>query len=277
MEIEEKVVLVPGAGRPLGRAVAHAFGRTGMSLVLPYIEDWPGSHEDMTAEFTRCGYTFFSHRCDLREPGEVKALIMETRKRFGRLHYLVNNIERGGMPVVHGSYDRMINKSQWQLEFETTLKAKWELFQRCMPLIRESGGGSITNISSIAGKTGRTGPASYLFSDGYSAANRGIQSLTETWAREAGPDIRVNEVMTGLVQGRHGENTRGWRLLSEAQQEALIEHTLLKRIGRPEEIADLVYYLAVRASYVTGSVIVADGGYCLGGEKVAELPPGDVT
>ena len=277
MNGDKNVVMIPGASRPLGRAVAHAFGRAGMSLVLPYIDDWSGAFEDMVSDFTRNGYTFFPHPCNLTEADEVREFISIIEERFGFLHYLVNNIERGGMPVVHGSYDRTINKSQWQLEFDTTLKAKWELFQRCLPLILKSGGGSITNISSIAGRTGRSGPASYLFSDGYSAANRGIQSLTETWAREAGPTVRVNEVMVGLVQGRHGENTRGWDLLSSARQEALIEHTLLKRTARPEEIADLVYYIGVRASYVTGSVIVADGGYSLGSEAVSDMPAGELS
>jgi 3-oxoacyl-[acyl-carrier protein] reductase len=276
MNSDKKVVLIPGASRPLGRAIAHAFGRTGMSLILPYIEDWPGSFEDMVHDFTRNGYAFHPHPCDLTKPDEITEFISIIEEQFGCLDYLVSNIERGGMPVVHGSYDRPVNKSQWQLEFDTTLRAKWELFHRCLPLMLKSGGGSITNISSIAGKTGRSGPASYLFSDGYSAANRGIQSLTETWAREAGPTIRVNEIMVGLVQGRHGENTRGWNLLSSAQKEALIGHTLLKRTARPEEIAELVYYLAVKASYVTGSVIVADGGYRLGNEGVSDMPAGDV-
>ena len=273
----EKVVIIPGASRPLGRAVAHAFGSAGISLVLPYIDDWPGSVEDMVKDFSRSGYSFFPSPCNLTDPEETRGFISTIEKQFGCLHYLVNNIERGGMPVVHGSYDRAVNRSQWQLEFDTTLKAKWELFHRCLPLIRKSGGGSVTNISSIAARTGRSGPASQLFSDGYSAANRGIQSLTETWAREAGPSVRVNEVMVGLVRGRHGENTRGWNLLPPASQEALIEHTLLKRTGRPEEIADLVYYLGVKASYVTGSVIVADGGYSLGGEAVLDMPPGDLS
>ncbi len=276
MNGDQKVVIIPGASRPLGRAVAHAFGRAGMALILPYIDDWPGSFEDMLRDFTLKGYSFFPHPCSLTEPDEIRALISVIEEQFGCLHYLVNNIERGGMPVVHGSYDRTINKSQWRLEFDTTLKAKWELVHRCLPLILKSGGGSITNISSIAGRTGRSGPASYLFSDGYSAANRGIQSLTETWAREAGPSVRVNEVMVGIVQGRHGENTRGWNLLSPVQKQAVIEHTLLKRTARPEEIADLVYYLGVKASYVTGSVIIADGGYSLGSEAVIDMPPGDL-
>jgi 3-oxoacyl-[acyl-carrier protein] reductase len=270
----DHVALIPGASRPVGRAIAHAFGQSGIHLVLPLIDDWPESNAEMIDQFTDCGYTFISPECDLTKTDEVKELISSIQAAFGRLDFLVNNIERGGMPVVHGSYDQPVNKDQWQLEFDTTLRAKWELFQRSRPLILASGGGSVTNISSIAGVIGRSGPASYLFNDGYSCANRSIKSLTETWARETGPSIRVNEVMLGLVQGRHGENTRGWEVLSSAQQEALKNHTLLKRTAHPDEIADIVYYLAVKATYVTGCQLVVDGGYRLGGEQTTELPPG---
>ena len=269
-----RVALIPGAGRPVGRAIAHAFGQAGIHLVLPLIDDWPESNTEMVNQFTDCGYTFINPRCDLTKADEVKKLLSLIQADFGRLDFLVNNIERGGMPIVHGSYDQQVNKDQWQLEFDTTLKAKWELFQRAKPLILSDGGGSVTNISSIAGIIGRSGPASGLFSDGYSCANRAIKSLTETWARETGPSIRVNEVMIGLVQGRHGENTRGWGLLSAAQQEDLRNHTLLKRTAHPDEIAEIVYFLAVKATYVTGCQLVADGGYCLGGETITELPPG---
>ena len=274
---KDKIALIPGASRPVGRAIAHAFGRVGMHLVLPFIEDWPESHEEMIEDFNTHGYSFFSHPCDLTDPAQVKNLSSLVRSKFGKLHFLINNIERGGMPIVHGSYKLPVNEQQWQLEFDTTLRAKFDLYQASMPLILESGGGSVTNISSIAGLIGRSGPGSLLFSDGYSCANRGITSLTETWAREAGPLVRVNEVMIGLVEGRHGEKTRGWSLLSRDQRQELLDHTLLKRTAQPSEIADVVFYIATAASYITGSRIIADGGYHLAGDHVSVLPPGDLS
>ncbi|NNK93042.1 MAG: SDR family oxidoreductase, partial [Desulfobacterales bacterium] len=72
------------------------------------------------------------------------------------------------------------------------------------------------------------------------------------------------------------EHTRGWSLLSESQRQNLISHTLLERSGTPQEIADLVYFITVEASYMTGSVIRCDGGYCLGGESVLPIPAGDL-
>jgi 3-oxoacyl-[acyl-carrier protein] reductase len=197
----------------------------------------------------------------------------QVKARFRNLDYLVNNIERGGMPIVHGSYEHEHNRNQWELELDTTLRAKWNLFRCTLPLMRD-GGGAVVNISSIAGICGRSGPAACFFNDGYSAANRAIQGLTENWAREAAPNIRVNELMLGLINSRHGENTRGWAALSDRQRQELLEHTLLNRLGKPQEVADAVYFLAVDATFITGSTIRMDGGYILGGDAVPPLPPG---
>ena len=274
MAEQKQVALIPGASRPIGRAIAREFGKAGVHLVLPFIEDWPEAHEEMVAEFTALGFPFLVHPCDLRIPAEIKSLISKIKTHYGRLDFLINNIERGGMPIVHGSYENPVNQSQWQLEFDTTLKAKRELYEHSKTLLKDDTGGSVTNISSIAGIIGRSGPVSYLFSDGYSSANSGILSLTRTWAREAAPKVRVNEVVLGMVQGRHGEGTRGWSLLTPDRQQALIDHTLLGRTAHPDEISRLVYFISTQASYLTGSRIVADGGYCLGGEQYHNLPPG---
>jgi 3-oxoacyl-[acyl-carrier protein] reductase len=112
-----------------------------------------------------------------------------------------------------------------------------------------------------------------LFSDGYAAANRGISSLTETWARIAAPSIRVNELMLGLIDSRHGPSTKGWALLKEEEREALLRHTLLGRTGSPEEVAEAALFL-LRANYMTGATLRLDGGFVLGGEKVPEMPDG---
>lgn len=274
MELSDRIALIPGASRPVGRAIARRFGGAGSRLVLPVFSDWPESTAEMEQEFRAAGYRYHLHPCDLTDSTDTAALIAAISADYGVLHYLINNIERGGMPVVHGSYESEHNRGQWQREFETTVRAKWLLFHHSLPLLKASGDGAVIIISSIAGSTGRSGPVSLLFNDGYSAANRGVGALNEQWAREAAPEVRVNEVMLGLIQGRHAEGTRGWQTLTDQQRQALHDHTLLRRSGTPEEIAEVVYFIAVRASFLTGSVIRADGGYCLGGERVAPMPPG---
>jgi len=115
-----------------------------------------------------------------------------------------------------------------------------------------------------------------LFSDGYAAATRGISLLTETWARIGAPEVRVNEIMLGLIQTRHAEKTRGWDLLTDDQKTALIDHTLLDRTGTIDDVVKAIRFLLFEAPFMTGGLLRLDGGYVLGGEKVAPMPPGMV-
>ena len=273
-EIRGRVALIPGACRPIGRAIANKFGAHGASLVLPLFDDWPGSNEQMEEQFSQAGYDFICVPCDLRSSEASRALLEQVENRYGALHYLINNIERGGMPVVHGSYDLDVNKDQWHLEIDTTLKSKWNLYRSSARLLGASPGAALINISSIAARIGRSGPASLIFSDGYSAANRGVASFTRQWARELAPSVRVNEVMLGLIDGRHGDGTRGWSEMGEGPQQKLIARTLAGRTGNPGEVADFIYFLAVKARYLYGATIPFDGGYLCGAEDVGDMPPG---
>ena len=273
MKLRGKTALVPGASRPVGRAIARSLADEGASLVLPY-HDWPESTSEMIEEFNLRGADFLSFSADLTREDHIEEMMARVHSRFGRLHYLVNNIERGGMPIVHGAYTHEHNQGQWDLEVNTTLRAKWLLFHHSLPLLKKADSAAVVNISSISAMVGRSGPAELLFNDGYSAANRGISTFTETWAREAAPDIRVNELMLGLVRYRHGENTRGWSTLSETDKNRLYDHILLKRTGLPTEVADAVLFLLHQATYMTGTILRLDGGYVLGGEKTGSLPAG---
>lgn len=273
MEIAGKRALVLGASRGVGLAIARMLAGQRVRLALPWF-DWPEAAEAMTKEFGEQEGDHFAPQCDLRQPGEVAALVASIEERFGGLDILINNIERGGMPVLHGSYRHPVNREQWQLEMETTLHAKWLVFDQALPLLRQSPQAAVVNISSIAAITGRSGPAGLLFNDGYSAANRGIASLTETWARMGAPNIRVNELMLGLIDQRHGPGTRGWGLLSAEQQQALLAHTPLRRTGSPEEVARAVLFLLRDADFMTGSVLRMDGGFVLGGDQPAAMPDG---
>lgn len=273
MRLDGRIALIPGASRPVGRAIARRFGEEGAALVLP-VHDWPESTREMSEEFEGRGFSFVTIEADLRDGAAVAALAATIDERFGRLDYLINNIERGGMPVVHGGYDLPHNRGQWELELVTTLTAKWLLYHHCLPLLRQAGGAAVVNVSSIAAVTGRSGPAGLVFNDGYSAANRAVSSFTETWAREAGPAVRVNEVMLGLIDGRHGDRTRGWGALSQPERDELVRHTILGRTGQPEEVAAAVLFVAVDAAFMTGAVLRLDGGFALGGDRVPALPPG---
>ena len=269
MKLTDKVALVLGGIKGIGRHVGLDLARVGVRVALTYY-DWVESLEDMRQCFEETGQEYFIQNINLLETDQIAGLIQSVVDRFGQLDILINNIERGGMPVVHGSY----TESQWDLELATTLRAKQWVFDRALPHLKQSADGAVVNLSSIAGIVGRSGPASLIFNEGYAAANRGISLLTETWARLGAPDVRVNEIMLGIFETRHGQGTRGWALLTEAQQQAIIDHTLLGRTGQLEDVSRAVRFILERAPFMTGSVLRLDGGYILGGEAVAPMPKG---
>lgn len=269
MEIKNKTALVLGAIKGIGKGIGLALAREGVNVALNYF-DWEESLDDLQQDFAETGQDHLIIQTDLLETDKIQGLVEKVVDRFGRLDILVNNIERGGWPVVHGPYDQ----KQWDLEMTTTLRAKRWVFESALPHLKSSGNAVVINLSSISAIVGRSGPASYIFNDGYASANRGISLLTETWARMGAPEVRVNEIMLGLVETRHGENTRGWGLLSDEQKAAVIDHTLLARIGTISDAVKAVLFIIKDAPFMTGSVVRLDGGYVLGGEKVAPLPKG---
>jgi len=271
MESENKVAIVTGAIKGIGLATALELSRSGVRCVLPYY-DWLDSLESMHRYMQETGIDYHAIPADLTCHKDVKKVIHSAHERFGRLDILINNIERGGWPLVHGPYV----PEQWNLEFKTTVTAKRYLFEEALPLLKAHGNGVVVNISSIAGLVGRSGPAGPVFNDCYSLSNKAIQSLTEIWARLGAPEVRVNELMLGFVETRHGPGTRGWNIMSTEEQKAITDHILLKRTGRVEEVAKAVSFLVFDASFMTGATIRMDGGYILGGDKIASIPRGVV-
>lgn len=269
MNLEGKVALVLGAVKGIGEGIGLALAGQGVKVVLNYY-DWEESLEPMRQHFDEAGADYLVVRTDLMDTEAVAPLVDKAIDKYGRLDILINNIERGGWPVVHGPYIR----NQWDLEMHTTLRAKWWVYNAALPYLKASGDGAVVNISSIAGRIGRAGPAGRLFNDGYAAANRAVSSLTETWARQGAPEVRVNEVMLGFIETRHGPRTRGWGLLTGPQRQEILDHTLMGRIGTIEDVVKTVLFVLRDAVFMTGSVIRLDGGYLLGGEYVEPMPEG---
>ena len=264
-----RVALVLGAIKGIGKGIGLDMVRRGLRVALTYY-DWNEELPGMQADFEAFGANCNIFQVNLRDCDSVSQLIPEVVARFGRLDIVINNIERGGWPVVHGPY----TPAQWDLEMETTLRAKRWVFEAALPHLKAGGAGCVVNISSIAGLVGRSGPASLIFNDGYAAANRAISSFTESWARVAAPEVRVNEIMLGLVATRHAAMTRGWGLLAPDQKQALLDHTLLGRMGTIDDVVKAVRFIVDDAPFMSGTVIRLDGGYVLGGEKVIPMPAG---
>jgi 3-oxoacyl-[acyl-carrier protein] reductase len=271
MTDENRTALVLGAIKGIGMGIGLALAKKGIRVALTYY-DWEKSLDDMRAAFDEIGTDYLIIKVNLLETDKIAGVVKQAMDRFGRLDILINNIERGGWPVVHGKYVQ----EQWDLELATTLRAKQWVFDASLPYLKESGDGVVINFSSMAGVVGRSGPTSLVFNEGYAAANRGISMLTETWARLGAPLVRVNEIMLGIIETRHGMGTRGWELLTEQQKRSIIDHTLCGRIGTIGDVVKAVMFIINDADFMTGSVIRLDGGYVLGGEKVLPMPIGVV-
>jgi 3-oxoacyl-[acyl-carrier protein] reductase len=269
MDLNGKAALVLGGIKGIGKAVALSLAQAGAAVAVNTF-DWQEELESLRDGLAAAGRDHLVLTTDLREVDDVRPMVAAVVQRFGRLDLLVNNIERGGWPVVHGPYTR----EQWDLEMETTLRAKRWVFAAALPHLRASGEAAVINLSSIAAVVGRAGPAAPVFNDGYAAANRAVSLLTETWAREGAPEVRVNEIMLGFVETRHGPGTRGWGLLSEEEKRAILEHTLTGRTGTLDDVTRAVLFIARDAPFMTGSVLRLDGGYVLGGERIAPMPKG---
>jgi len=269
MKIQGKTALVLGGATGIGKAIGLALARAGARVALTCY-DWPEETKRTGKELAALPGDHLLLKADLREPQAIADLFTTIRQEFGGLQILINNIERGGMPIVHGPY----TPEQWEIEMATTIRAKWWVMRSALPLLKENPEAAAVTLSSIAGLVGRSGPAGPIFNDGYSAANRAISSFTETWAREGAPNVRVNELMLGFIETRHAEKTRGWDMLSRAQQEAVRNHILLARTGKIGEVTAAVFFLLKEASYMTGATLRLDGGYVLGGDRVPPMPPG---
>ncbi len=263
------MALVLGAIRGIGRSIALALLEEGVRVAASYF-DWEAHLPQMQEAFARTGTDHLIAAADLREQGQVAALVNQVIDRFGRIDILVNNIERGGWPVVHGAY----TPAQWNLEMETTLRAKHWAFESAIPHLKAAKDACVINLSSIAALVGRSGPAGVVFNDGYAAASRGVSALTETWARVGAPEVRVNEIMLGFFETRHAESTRGWGMLTEDQRQAILDHTLMGRTGTIDDVVRMTLFLIKEAAFMTGSVIRLDGGYVLGGDRTGPLPEG---
>ena len=167
MELKGKVALVLGAIKGIGRGVALSLANAGVKVNVNYF-DWAEELEALKTDLTDTGQEHLIIKTNLLETKAIPGMIKKVIDRFGRLDILINNIERGGWPVVHGPYDQ----KQWDLEMETTLRAKHWVFDAALPHLKAAGDGVVINFSSIAGIVGRSGPASLIFNDGYAGPAR---------------------------------------------------------------------------------------------------------
>ena len=188
MELKNEVALVLGAVKGIGKGIGLALAAGGAGVALNY-SDWPESLPDLKRDVAATGAPHLILRTNLLETEKIQDLVRKIVDHFGRLDILVNNIERGGWPVVHGPYDQQ----QWDLELETTLRAKQWIFEAALPQLKATGDGVVINLSSGAANSPLEGWSHYC------SSKAGAAMLTQCADREAQGDIRVVGLSPGTV------------------------------------------------------------------------------
>lgn len=237
-----KVVLVTGAVKRVGAAIARRLHRQGASLMLHYRSserDAQALQAELNAARSKSVALI---QADLLDLAGLPEIVKNTLSRFERLDALVNNASTF-FPTPVGE----ITQGNWDNLMGTNLRAPLFLAQAAAPHLRKTGG-AIVNITDIHAERPLK---SYVV---YSVAKAGLVGLTRSLARELGPEIRVNGVAPGAILWPEDGS---W---DEVARQRVISHTLLKRTGDPDDIARAVHYLIAEAPYVTGQIIAVDGG-----------------
>lgn len=245
MLLKGKSALVTGAGAGIGRAIAMVFAREGASVLVSDLND-AGGNETVAMIEGSGGKALYQH-ADVTRPEDHVALVDTAKRTFGRLDVACNNAGISG--EFHFAAD--LTLAQWQTVIDTNLSGVFYAVHAQLPAMVAAGGGAIVNIASILGQVGLENLVPYT------AAKHGVVGLTKAVCLEYGAKgVRINSVGPAFI------NTELTRKLDPEVRKQLAGLHALGRIGEPEEVAELVTWLASdRASFVTGNYYAVDGGY----------------
>jgi len=235
--LEGKVALVTGASRGIGRAIGLELAKHGARVV------GTATTQEGAAAISACGLA--GRVLDVRDAAQCDALVAAIQKELGDILVLVNNAA-----VTRDNLALRMKDAEWDEVMDTDLKPVFRLSRAVMRGMMKSRWGRIINITSVVGAAGNPGQANYA------AAKAGVVGMAKSLARELGSrNITVNCVAPGFI------DTDMTRVLSEEQKSALLAQIPLGRLGRPEDVAAAVAYLASpAAAYVTGAVLHVNGG-----------------
>jgi 3-oxoacyl-[acyl-carrier protein] reductase len=244
MRLKDRVAIVTGGTRGIGKATCLLFAEEGAKVVANFSKDVEAA-ENLIDEAKSKKNNLGLYKADVTQFDQVKDMIEETFAQYGRIDILVNNVG-----LIRDNFLMLMNDGDWDSLIRTNLTS---LFYCCKTVIRKmipQRSGRIINLSSISGILGTVGQTNYAATKG------GVISFTKSLARELGPfNIQVNAVAPGLIESEVVSK------MPKDKVEAIVKSSSLGRMGKPEEVAKVVLFLASDdSSYITGQTIVVDGG-----------------
>ena len=243
----EKIALVTGSSRGIGRAIAKVLAEDGYKVCINY-RVRKDCADSLGAELTAAGHTAMACGADVSDRSQVNAMVQKIKDTWGDVSLLVNNAGVAGQCQIQDVTDEM-----WRHYFGVNIDASFYTVQAVLPAMLHAHEGCIVNVSSMWGLRGASCEVTY------SATKAALIGFTRSLASELAPThIRVNCVAPGVI------NTDMLSALPDGVLPQLAEETPLRRIGEPEDIAAAVRYLSSpAASFVTGQVLTVDGGFIL--------------
>ena len=248
MELEGKVSLVTGASRGIGRAIALKLASLGSRMAVNYVAIEASNKADadnVVESITRLGGEAMSVEADIRDGEAVKTMVEQVTAKWGKIDILVNNagINRDTLLL-------RMSDDAWDDVVNTNLRGAYLCTKFAVRYMMRQEWGRIISISSVVGRVGNAGQSNYA------AAKGGIIAFTKSIAREMGSrNITANAVAPGFIV------TEMTNKLPPERRESMLAMIPLQRLGQPEDVAELVGFLATeRAGYITGQVITIDGG-----------------
>lgn len=242
--MERQVVLVTGASRGIGRAIALTFAQNGYDVIINCIKN----AEALTLlqkEIEQCGARCLTCVGDVGNPSFVEYMFRQIKASFQGLDVLINN---AGISYVGLLTD--MSPADWKLVMDTNLSSVFYCSSKAIPMMLSKKSGRIINISSMWGTCGASCEVAY------SASKGGMDAFTRALAKELAPSgISVNAIACGVI------DTDMNRSFSEEELEALAEEIPIGRFGTPKEVADFALQIATGSAYLTGQIIHLDGGF----------------
>jgi len=244
MDLKEKVAIVTGGSKGIGRAISLLLAEQGCRVFMNYARDEKAAQAVVKAAKGFSG-EIIPVQADVTDPAQVARLMDHVEKEGKRIDILVNNV---GM--IKDGFLMLMGEGDWEEVLKTNLTS---VYNCCRAVIRKMiphKQGKIINIASVSGIIGTAGQVNYA------AAKGGVIAFTKSLARELGPfNIQVNAVAPGLIE------TAMVQQMPPERVEAIVSSTALNRMGKPEDVAWAVLFLAsARSDYITGQTIVVDGG-----------------